>query len=41
MFSSALVFNLTIIFYLLRHVIIHDMLYRREIQTLGGDICGH
>lgn len=33
--------TLTIVFYLLRHVVIHYVLDSWEIKTLGGHICGN
>lgn len=32
--------SLTIILYLLRHVVVYHMLYSWEIQTFGGHVCG-
>lgn len=31
----------TIVFYFLRHVIVHHMLYSWEVQTFGCNICGN
>lgn len=39
--SHSFLAFLTIVLNLFRHVIIDDMLDGREVQALGGDICGH